>query len=310
MNGDPTIAVVCGGISKERSVSLGSGQAVYSCLSESGPVELIELQEAKLPGELDPRRQIVFSTLHGTFGEDGGFQELLETAGIEYAGCDSESSRLTFDKSQTKKTLRRSGIPVLPEILFDRATPPDPGQAFEILGGSVVLKPVKEGSSLGLEFADSPAELEPLLRDLAFDAWMLEKRVVGREVSVGVIGGEAQGIVEIRPKSGRYDFESKYTKGKTDFIAPAPLAESLAERIREIARNSYRACACRDYARIDLMIDGSDQPFVLELNTIPGMKETSLMPKSAGCRGLNFKAMLKCIIEPAILRFRSKYSIC
>ena len=139
---------------------------------------------------------------------------------------------------------------------------------------------------------------------------MLEKRVIGREVSVGVIDGEVLGIVEIRPKSGKYDYESKYTKGKTDFIAPAPLPGLLADQVRGIAKESYRACGCRDYARVDLMIDRRAQPYVLELNTIPGMKETSLMPLSASCHGLNFKAMLKCIIEPAILRFRSKYSIC
>jgi len=310
MNGEPIIAVVCGGVSKEREVSLGSGHAAYSCLSESCQVEMIELEEAKLPMELDPRRHLVFSTLHGTFGEDGGFQALLESAGIEYAGCNSESSRLTFDKSQAKKALGRAGAPVLPEIVFDRKTPPDAIEAFDILGGPVVLKPLKEGSSIGLEFADTPGELERLFKNLVFDSWMLEKRVVGREVSVGVINGEALGIVEIRPKSGRYDFESKYTKGKTDFVAPAPLTESLEKRVRAIACNSYLACGCRDYARIDMMIDGRDQPFVLELNTIPGMKETSLMPMSARCQGLNFKAMLKCIIEPAILRFRSKYSIC
>ena len=139
---------------------------------------------------------------------------------------------------------------------------------------------------------------------------MLEKRVIGREVSVGVIDGRILGIVEICPKSGKYDFESKYTKGKTEFVAPAPLPEAIADRVKGIARDSYQACGCRDYARVDLMIDGQDQPYVLELNTIPGMKETSLMPLSASCQGLNFKGMLKCVIEPAILRFRSKCSIC
>ena len=310
MTENPIIAVVCGGVSKERSVSLGSGQAVFSAMSEFCQAEMLELQEASLPGDLEPHRHLIFSTMHGTFGEDGGFQKLLEAASIEYVGCDSESSRLTFDKSAAKSVLEKAGVPVLPEIVFDRDNPPDCAEAFGILDGPVVLKPLKEGSSLGLEFADSPSELEPLLKNLAFETWMLEKRVIGREVSIGVIDGEVLGIVEISPKSGKYDFESKYTKGKTEFVAPAPLPEAIADRIKGIARDSYRACGCRDYARVDLMIDGLDRPYVLELNTIPGMKETSLMPLSASCQGLNFKAMLKCIIEPAILRFRSNYSIC
>ncbi|MAM91115.1 MAG: D-alanine--D-alanine ligase [Opitutaceae bacterium] len=310
MKSKPAVAVVSGGISGEREVSLGSGQAVYSGLKDDFGAEMFELREASLPDGLDPKGHVVFSTLHGTFGEDGAFQQLLESAGVEFAGCESASSRLTFDKSETKKVLGEAGVPVLPEIVFDRNSPPDSEEAFEILEGPLVLKPLKEGSSLGLGFADSPAELERLLANLAFDFWMLEKRIIGREVSVGVIDGKPLGIVEIRPKSGQFDYESKYTKGKTEFLAPAPMSDSLSDRIRGIAQKSYEACDCRDYARVDVMIDLFDRPYVLELNTIPGMKETSLMPKSASCLGMNFKAMLKSIIEPAILRFRSKYSVC
>ena len=143
MTGDPIIAVVSGGISKERTVSLGSGHAVFSAMSEICRTELIELRATNLPSELDPRRHLVFSTLHGTFGEDGGFQKLLESNGIEYAGCDSESSRLTFDKSAAKNALKKAGVPVLPEIVFDRENPPDSAEAFKALDGPLVLKPLE-----------------------------------------------------------------------------------------------------------------------------------------------------------------------
>lgn len=308
MNREPIVAVVCGGTSAEREVSLGSGLAVAEAFESLYEVKRFELSEESLPLQLDKKRHVVFSTLHGTFGEDGAFQTLMEKEGIEYAGCDAQSSQLTFDKVNTKAVLRDEGVPVADQIAFHRSAPPDPAEAIEKLGSAVVLKPVRQGSSIGLAFANSARELELLLSNLEFDDWMLETMVVGKELSVGVLDGKATEIVEIRPKSGQYDYTSKYTKGMTEFLAPAPLSRELELKIKEVVERTFQACGCRDYARVDLMLSQSDSPFVLEVNTLPGMKETSLLPMSAAAAGINFKALLKKLVEPAFLRFHSKYS--
>jgi len=310
MKNEPVVAVVCGGVSAEREVSLGSGRAVAEAFRSLFAVERFELNDASVPPQLDKTRHVVFSTLHGTFGEDGAFQALLETEGIEYAGCDRASSELTFDKVKTKAALREAGIPVADQIAFRRDSPPDAEGVMVKLGPQVVLKPVRQGSSIGLGFANSAAELEQLLGDLPFEHWMIERRILGKELSVGVLGGKATEIVEIRPKTGQYDYESKYTKGMTDFLAPAPIATPLETEIKGIVEKAFQACGCRDYARVDLMLSQEGEPFVLEVNTLPGMKETSLLPLSAAAAGINFKALLKKLVEPAFLRFHAKYSIC
>ncbi len=306
----PVIAVVCGGTSPERAVSLGSGKAVAEAMDGLFPVERFELDAEALPAGLESRRHVVLSTLHGSFGEDGGFQAILDEAGIEYAGCDQKCSALTFDKALTKSVLSEAGIPVADQIIFDRTAPPSVSEVVERLGQQVVLKPVRQGSSIGLAFARSESEIATLFDDLKFDDWMLETLIVGRELSLGVIEGEVMEIVEISPKSGQFDYASKYTKGMTEYEAPARLSAELEREIKAIAAATYNACGCRDYARVDVMLDGEGRPYVLEVNTLPGMKETSLMPMSAGAAGLSFKALLKKLVEPAILRFRSKYSIC
>lgn len=306
----PRIAVVCGGTSAEREVSIGSGIATAEAFSALFDVERIELDADVLPTGLDADQHIVFSTLHGTFGEDGGFQSLLDEAGIEYAGCGRECSALTFDKVRTKAAVAEVGLPVTDQIAFSRSTIPDVESVFERLGPSVVLKPVCQGSSIGLGFANSAAELEALLARLEFEDWMLEPLIVGKEISVGVLDGEVMEIVEIRPKSGQFDYESKYTKGMTEYIAPAPFSESLEGLIKSLARRTYAACECRDYARVDFMLDEQNNPFVLEVNTLPGMKATSLLPMSAGAAGINFEELLKRLVAPAFLRFQSKDLIC
>lgn len=310
MSAKPKIVVICGGTSAERAVSIGSGIASAQALSSVYEVDRIELDGDALPDTLDREAHIVFSTLHGTFGEDGGFQTLLDEAGIEYAGCDRACSALTFDKGLTKKALAEAGLPVADQMEFNKAAIPEVRAVFERLGPAVVLKPVRQGSSVGLGFARSETELDVLFSRLEFDDWMLEPLIVGKEISVGVLDGEAMEIVEIRPKSGQFDYASKYTNGLTEYIVPAPFSESLEESIKSIVRRTYVACECRDYARVDLMLNENDDPYVLEVNTLPGMKETSLLPMSAGAAGINFEELLKRLVAPAFLRFQSKYSIC
>lgn len=305
----PRIAVLYGGVSREREVSLGSGKAAVSALEKRFDVDVFDIQSySKLPDGLNRKRHVVFSTLHGSFGEDGQAQRLLDQAGVVFAGCDAESSALTFDKVATKARLRESDLPVADEIVFDGGSIPEARTVVERLGRSVVIKPVAEGSSVGLLFAESEEEIEGAFNQCDQGRWLIEPRIQGVEVTVGVLHGEALGVVEIRPRSGRFDYESKYTKGLTDYIAPAEIDKVLTERIRNLATNAFEACGCRDFARVDFMINSEGQPYVLEINTLPGLKETSLLPMSAALFGYDFDLLLQKLVEPALIRYELVHS--
>lgn len=302
----PIIAVFSGGTSAEREVSLGSGLACAVALARLLPTRLFRIEENALPAGLDPARHVVFSTLHGTFGEDGGMQRLLETAGVSYAGCGVASSALTMDKTATKNAVAAAGIPVIPGVTFAAAAKPTADEIVAKFGEAVVLKPNAEGSSVGLHIVGARAELAAALAKVTAGDWIIEQRIFGRELAVGVVNGHAMGIVEIRPKSGVYDYESKYTKGRTEYLAPAPLEEKLTREIRVAAERAFAACGCRDYARVDFMIGGDGRFYLLEINTLPGMKETSLLPMSARCEGWDFTRLVEEMVLPAVQRFQTE----
>jgi len=301
----PTIAVFAGGTSAEREVSLGSGRATAQALARSFPTRLFLIDAPALPEGLDPAGHVVFSTLHGTFGEDGGMQSLLDAAGVQYAGCDTAASRLTMDKARTKEAVAAAGGRVAPGLRFPATAKPDAGEVVSRLGENLVVKPNDEGSSVGLELVSGRAALEAKLARITTGNWLVERRLVGREISIGVLGGRAMGVVEIRPKSGVYDFASKYTKGLTEYFAPAPLAPDLTAAAQAAAEQAFAACGCRDYARVDFILCPPDEIYLLEINTLPGMKETSLLPMSARCTGLDFTALVRELVSPALERFRS-----
>jgi D-alanine-D-alanine ligase len=299
----PVIAVFSGGTSAERDVSLGSGAACAMALARSFPTRLFQLQSDALPAELDPAKHVVFSTLHGTFGEDGGMQRLLDAAGVQYGGCDAAGSALTMDKTLTKEMAAKHGVRVAKGIRFSADAKPSVEDVVEKLGINVVVKPNAEGSSVGLCLVSNHGELAAALAGIARGSWLIEERIVGRELSVGVLAGRALGVVEIKPKSGVYDFTSKYTKGLTEYFAPAPLDASTTAMVQSAAATAFAACGCRDYARVDFILRGSQELYLLEINTLPGMKETSLLPMSARCEGLDFTALVKEMITPALQRF-------
>ncbi len=301
----PVIAVFAGGTSAEREVSLGSGLACAAALARSFPTRLFDLTANALPAGLDPRGHVVFSTLHGTFGEDGGMQRLLEAAGVQYAGCGIASSALTMDKTLTKQAAAARGVRGAKAILFTAAAKPAVETVVAQLGENVVVKPNAEGSSVGLSLAANRAELSAVFAKITQGDWLVEERIVGRELSVGVLGSKAMGVVEIRPKSGVYDYASKYTKGASEYFAPAPLGDDLTATVRAAAETAYAACGCRDYARVDFMLSAANVLYLLEINTLPGMKETSLLPMSAGCAGLDFTALVREMVTPALQRFHA-----
>ena len=301
----PIIAVFAGGTSAERDVSVGSGKASALALARSLPTRLFELTADALPAGLDPRRHVVFSTLHGTFGEDGGMQRLLDAAGVTYAGCDAASSALTMDKTRTKAAAATRGVRVADAVHFEADRKPAADAVVAQLGENVVVKPNNEGSSVGLSVLAGRAALAEKLGSITRGSWLIERRIVGRELSVGVLGGRALGVVEIRPKSGVYDYTSKYTKGLTEYFAPAPLDAATTARVQAAAEAAFAACGCRDYARVDFILPEQGDAFLLEINTLPGMKETSLLPMSARCAGMDFTGLVRELVRPALLRFPS-----
>lgn len=301
------IAVLLGGVSEEREVSLGSGKAAAAALAKSFDVDVFDVKTySELPDGLDPDRHVVFSTLHGSFGEDGRAQRLMDEAGVIFAGCDADSSALTFDKVATKERVKAEGVPVADQFVFEEGAIPEAREILADVGESVVIKPVAQGSSVGLMFAEGELEIREALERCQTGRWLVESRIVGKEVTVGVLHGEALGVVEIRPKSGRFDYSSKYTKGLTEYLAPAEISKELTERIRNLATSAFESCGCRDYARIDFMIDREGKPYFLEINTLPGLKETSLLPMSAALFGYDFDELLQKLVEPALFRYRDR----
>lgn len=299
----PIIAVLLGGTSAEREVSLGSGKACAIALARSFPTLQIDVTANAVPAGLDPKRHVVFSTLHGTFGEDGGMQRLLDAAGFHYTGCDAAASALTLDKTATKRAAATRGVRSAAGLMFNATQKPSADTILSQLGENLILKPNNEGSSVGLHVIAGRAQLETALATAQSGQWLIEQRIFGREFSIGVLGGRAMGVVEIRPKSGLYDYTSKYTKGMTEYLAPAPLPENLTAEVQRTAEAACAACGVRDYSRVDFLMNEKNELFFLEINTLPGMKETSLLPMSARVAGLDFTALVRDMVTPAVQRF-------
>ena len=230
-------------------------------------------------------------------------QRLVEAAGVAYAGCDAKGSDLCFDKWRTRQTVSAMGVQVAPGRNFTMANKPSAAALVAEYGEQVVLKPNRQGSSVGLQIVSTKVGLEIALGGIRSGEWIAEKRIVGRELTVGLLRGRAMGVVEIVPKSGVFDYASKYTKGLTEYFAPAQLAEELAAQAQSAAEKAFAACGCRDYARMDFMLSSEGELYLLEINTLPGMKETSLLPMSARCVGLDFTALCREMVAPAVERF-------
>lgn len=297
------IAILSGGVSGEREVSRRSAAALYEALSGRFAVELVDVRVAAVPESLDPNRHVILSALHGIFGEDGGMQALLDDAGFAYAGSDTASSRLCMDKAMTKERVAVAGVRVPEGVVFSPGNAPAGGELVKRLGERMVLKPNNEGSSIGLHFLDGAEAFEEKIGSLPDGRWMVERRVQGRELTVGILNGSALGIVEIIPNSGRFDYASKYTAGLTRYQWPAELPEERAAEIRRIAETAFEACGCRDFARVDFILSDAGEIFFLEINTLPGLTGTSLLPKSALCEGIDFQSLAEKLAEPALRRF-------
>lgn len=298
----PSIVVLYGGVGAEREVSLQSGESVAKALGENFAVEAVVLEEAVIPEVVDRKQHVVFPALHGTFGEDGRLQAMLEGKGIHYCGSDAAASRLCMDKAATKIKARDLRIAVPEGISFDGANAPLADEVIEKLGTSLVIKPTNEGSSVGLHFAEHRSALGVALSGIRSGDWLIEQRIRGRELTVGVLKGAAMGVVEIVSQSGVYDYEAKYTPGSTEYIFPAELEPAVEAKVKDHAEQLFDTCGCRDFARVDFLLDGKT-PYFLEINTLPGLTATSLLPKSASCVGFDFEQLATELVQPAIERF-------
>ena len=303
MKSDLEIIILCGAISPEREVSLRSGRAVASVMAGA---RLVELAANELPAWIDGTRHVVFPVIHGDYGEDGQIQTALEARGISFAGCDAAASRLCIDKVATKQLMRRVGVPAIPEFVFAGKAKPSADKLIAELGERVVIKPADKGSSVGLYVTQGQPELAAALADIPAEGqWMAERRLVGREMSIGLLEGKALGLVEIVPLQGVYDYKTKYTKGSSDYRYPAPVTPVQAASIALAAETLFAACGCRDFARADVFLEPDGNFYFLEINPMPGMTETSLMPKSASCLGLDFTTLARRMMAPALARARA-----
>lgn len=282
------IVVMRGGPSVEREVSLRSGAAVAAALRGLGH-RVTELDPQPGAWTLPADTDVAFLALHGSYGEDGTLQAELEALGVPYTGSDAAASRLAFDKLATKQRCLAAGVPT-PRHFVVR----DPHAPWPVgWRPPLVVKPVCQGSSVGLRFVDTEADWPAALAAaLAHDrAALVEERILGRELTAGILEDHALPLVEVRPRGGAYDYASKYTPGATEYRCPAPLDETATRRVQAAALGAFAAVGGRDYARVDVMLDAAGAPWVLEVNTLPGMTETSLLPQAAAAAGLDFPAL-------------------
>jgi D-alanine-D-alanine ligase len=293
------ITVMLGGPSAEREVSLRSGASVAQALRTAG-YEVEEL-DPRAPGWALPRgTKVVFLALHGTYGEDGTVQRELDELGIPYTGCDAEASRVAFDKALTKQRCLEAGVPTARFAVVDSAKTP----WLQGWNPPLVVKPVCQGSSVGLQFVDKVADWPSALAEsLRHDSRVIvEERINGRECTVGILGNLPLPVVEVRPKSGAYDYRNKYTAGATEYFCPAAFDEATTRRIQAAGLGAFQAVGGRDYARVDVMVRPDGTPAVLEVNTLPGMTETSLLPKAAAAAGMDYAELCRRMVTLALER--------
>lgn len=302
------VAVLKGGRSLERGVSLRSGARVEDALDRLGheaiPIDVGPDLVKRLSAD---RPDVAFVAMHGVGGEDGTAQELLEILGIPFTGPGAAACARCMDKSEAKHLIREAGVPTPDWFAFNQAAFRELGAADALaelertLGFPLVVKPCRGGSSLGVKFAAAAGEV-PAALVAAFsydDRVLLERHVEGRELAVSVVGDEALPVVEALPAEGdRYDFEARYEIGRTRFVCPADLGPEQERAVREAALDTYRALGCTGFARIDLILD-EQGPWVLEANAIPGLTDTSLLPQAAEAAGLSFEQLVERILELA-----------
>lgn len=298
------IAVLCGGTSSERKISLRSGKAVFGALNRAG-FKATRLDPKNWPKTLAGLKKVdvAFVALHGRGGEDGVLQKKLDKLNIPYIGSDAVSSFNAFDKAISKKIFIKNFIPTPPGVVVPS---PHWQKKFALLKPPLFVKPAKEGSSIGVfEIEDLSRGAEKVKRSLKrFKSLLVEKKIEGREFTVGILGDQALPVVEMRPKHAFYDYKSKYTKGMTKYQVPAQISKTLTRKMQAFALKAHKSLGLRDFSRVDIMVDRQGKPFVLEANSIPGFTELSLLPKAAQAAGISFEELCARLVGFALKRKR------
>lgn len=339
------IALIVGGISSEREVSLTSGKAVLKALRENGhKVRVIDpiygdkevnedeifknlvsseyptyeamknlLSESKrkvidcINSSLFDDIDIAFIGLHGKFGEDGRIQSLLDLRGIKYTGSDILSSAVAMDKNITKMVFRNGNIPTADWIVISKKNKYNKNDILKKISLPFVIKPNDEGSTVGLTIVKEESGIESAI-ELAFkytDKIMIEKYIKGRELTVSIVGDIAYPLIEIKPKEGFYDYHHKYTKGMTEYICPAEVKEEVSKKAQEIALKAYQSLGCSVYSRVDFLLEENDELHCLEVNTLPGMTALSLVPMAVKAKGMGFNELIEKIIGLSLENFKN-----
>lgn len=291
------IAVLMGGPGSERDVSIATGRGVSKALRSSG-IEVVDVDVRDENFELSSDVDLAFITLHGTFGEDGQVQRILEARGMAYTGDGVEASELAFDKIRSKERFKKHGIttPHWQVIKVDqRPTIPVP----------IVVKAPRQGSTVGVYIVKNETEIEKSIAEAGeYDRELLvEKFISGRELTIGILGDQALPILEIIPKGGFYDYKNKYpflnpqAGGGAEHVCPAKIDDNKSREIQDLALRAHRALGLEVYSRVDVLLPEDDAPTVLEINTIPGMTEASLLPEAAAAAGINYVDLCLRIIE-------------
>lgn len=301
------VALLAGGTSGEREISLKSGEGAREALEEAGfIVEAFDpAKKDDLKALIDGNFDVAFLCLHGRHGEDGSLQGFLEMIGLPYTASHILSSALAMDKTKAKVFYERAGIPIAPSVDVVRSEGYDVEGIVAKLGEHVVIKPANEGSSLGVEIVEHKDELGPAIeRAFAFDELVLvEQFKEGVEVTAAVIGNDnpqALPLVQMVPKNDFYDFESKYAPGGSEHICPAPLDDAITAKVQDLACRAHKALGCSGVSRTEFIIDSNGECVILETNTIPGMTATSLLPDAAKVAGITFPELCQKLIEYAL----------
>jgi D-alanine-D-alanine ligase len=337
------IALLTGGLSSEREVSLSSGRGILKGLRNLGynvtvidPIfgkEVVEeeivfkdkvskeyptLDKIRLLQKESSRKlmdclnsdlfndiDLVFIGLHGKYGEDGKIQTLLELRGLKYTGSGIQSSSVAMDKDISKVIFEKNNIPTPDWIAVTKKDVVNYSECVERFGIPLVIKPNDEGSTVGLTIAKSKEEFTAGL-ETAFnysEKILIEKYIKGRELTVSIVDGAAYPVIEIVPKEGFYDYEHKYSKGMSDYICPAIIDKEVADKASQLALHAYKSLSCKVYARVDFLLTEDNRLYCLEVNTLPGMTELSLVPKAAKAVGIDFDKLLEKIIDSSLKKY-------
>ena len=297
------VAVMFGGASAEREVSLKSGAAVLEALVRQGvDAHAFDPKDQDLHLLAEQGFDRVFIVLHGRGGEDGSLQGALNYMGLPFTGSGAQGSAFAMDKVRSKYLFLGANIPTAPFVVVHKGDEFDCGNILAQLKQKVMVKPANEGSSIGMSEAHNAEELQQAI-ELAFqydEEVLIEQWITGREVTVSIINGQAFPVIEMRTPHEFYDYDAKYLSGDTEYLCPAPLTAALTEQVQQVAARAFKIVGAKSWGRVDIIIGDDGDINVLEVNTVPGMTETSLVPKSAAANGTNFDQLVLGILADSV----------